>query len=218
MPALTAHLVDNSGGALTSGATVNLSAGGSTGGITRYSAATVTLDTSLNAVNDAPNVVGGAAVTLAAINEDNTNPPGDTVTNLFASHFSDADDNVGVPSVDNFSGIAITSNAATAEGVWQYFSGGVWTTLPAVAANNAFLVAAADSLRFVPALEFQRSRAIIDRASGRGRQRRQRGRHWHHRRFDHDRRPDSLQRILTLGQAINSSTTLRATSPVRCRR
>lgn len=156
VPALTVRLVDDSGGALTSGNTVNLSVGGSTGGTTRYSAATATVDTSINAVNDAPNVINGAAVTLTpAINEDNFAPAGQTINALFLSHFSDADDTVGVPSVDGFSGVAITANAATAaQGVWQYFTGGVWTDLPAVTAGTAFLIAAADSLRFVPALNF----------------------------------------------------------------
>ena len=48
------RLVDNSSGALTDGATVNISGGLATGGTTRYSAGSVTLSGTITAVNDAP--------------------------------------------------------------------------------------------------------------------------------------------------------------------
>jgi hypothetical protein len=155
-PTLTAHLIETGGPAITNGGTVDINPAPPTTGVNAvYTSAAAVLSQAITAVNDAPHVINGTAVTLAAIDEDNTSPAGDTVTNLFASHFSDPDDAVGVPSVDTFSGIAITANAATgAEGVWQYFTGGVWTALPMVATDNAFLVAAADSLRFVPAANF----------------------------------------------------------------
>jgi hypothetical protein len=50
-PTLTVHLVDASGGALTDGATADLS---TTGGTTPYSSGIVVLDEQVNAVNDAP--------------------------------------------------------------------------------------------------------------------------------------------------------------------
>jgi peptidase M10/serralysin-like protein/cadherin-like protein/Big-like domain-containing protein/hemolysin type calcium-binding protein len=53
-PTLTVHLVDSSGGAVTDHGLVNLSGGGATGGITRYSAGIVDLGGSITAVNDAP--------------------------------------------------------------------------------------------------------------------------------------------------------------------
>ncbi len=160
-PTLTAHLVE-SGAAFANGADVNLT--GATGGTTRYSAATVTLDTSINAVNDAPNVINGTAATLAAIDEDSTNPAGNSVTNLFSTHFSDADDTVaGGSTADDLAGIAITGNAAAAEGAWQYRDGvgGPWTALPSVSAASAFLLALNAELRFVPAANYNGAAPLL---------------------------------------------------------
>ncbi|MGR4865241.1 M10 family metallopeptidase C-terminal domain-containing protein [Caulobacter sp. LARHSG274] len=151
-PTLTAHLVDASGGALTNGAVVNVT---TSGGSTRYSVGTVVLDHTVTAVNDAPVTVGGAAVALTTILEDAANPAGQTVSALFASHFSDSKDQVsGGSSADALTGVAITANTATAaEGTWQYFSG-AWQDIPAVATNNAFILDAATLVRFLPAADF----------------------------------------------------------------
>ena len=68
-PTLTVHLVDSSGAAITDHALVNLSGGGATGGITRYSSGIVDLGGSITAVNDPPvNSVPGTQT----INEDAT--------------------------------------------------------------------------------------------------------------------------------------------------
>ena len=97
---------------------------------------------------DAPTIVGPPTVALANIVEDATNPAGATVSALFGPKFADGDG-------DTLAGVAITANSATAaDGVWQYFSGGVWTNLPAVSTGSALLVASADLLRFVPAHDF----------------------------------------------------------------
>ncbi|HVQ07464.1 MAG TPA: Ig-like domain-containing protein [Allosphingosinicella sp.] len=88
-PDLVVHLVDSSGAAITNGATVNLT--GATGGITRYSSATVALSESVTAVNDAPvNTVGGTltvaedsvatAVTGISISDVDANPATDVFT------------------------------------------------------------------------------------------------------------------------------------------
>jgi len=61
-PTLEAYLIDNSGGALTTGATLNVT---SNGGQTRISDDTVALSTSITAVNDAP-VVPATATTVGA--------------------------------------------------------------------------------------------------------------------------------------------------------
>ncbi len=53
-PTLTVHLVDSSGGPFLNGDDVNLSGGGATGGITRYSTGTVVLSQDVTPVNDAP--------------------------------------------------------------------------------------------------------------------------------------------------------------------
>jgi hypothetical protein len=82
------------------------------------------------AVNDAPTVINGTTSTLAAIDEDNTTSAGDTVTNLFGSHFSDAADDqsgngVGGSSPNTLAGVAVTNNATTAaEGSWEWSTNG----------------------------------------------------------------------------------------------
>jgi VCBS repeat-containing protein len=151
-PTLTAHLVDNSGGALSNFAHVDVT---TTGGSTPYSTGTVVLDHAVTAVNDAPVTVGGAAVTLTTILEDAGNPAGQTISALFASHFSDAADQVtGGSTANAFTGVAITANTATAaDGTWQYFSG-TWQDIPAVATSNAFILAAGTLVRFLPAADF----------------------------------------------------------------
>ncbi|PWC49912.1 hypothetical protein [Azospirillum sp. TSA6c] len=151
-PALTVRLVDNSLGAITSGEHVTATAGG---GTSRFSAGTITLTGSVDAVNDAP-VATGTAATLPAIAEDTADPAGATVTSLFGSLFSDAADAVvGGSSANGFAGIAIVGNAATAtEGVWQYWTGTAWAAVGTVSEGSALVVAAADRLRFVPAADW----------------------------------------------------------------
>ena len=152
-PTLTVKLIDASGGALTNGATVNVT---TSGGSTPYSVGTVVLDHSVTAINDAPVTTGGAAVALTTIGEDSAPGAGQTVSALFASHFTDAKDQVsGGSSANAFTGVAVTSNTATgAQGVYQYFSGGVWQDLPAVSASSAFVLDASTLVRFVPAADY----------------------------------------------------------------
>ncbi len=111
-------------------------------------AATQTTSVTVAGQNDAPTVIGGTTVTLTAVVEDSANPAGDTVANLFGSHFSDVDGN-------SFAGIMIgLNNSNGSQGVWQVFTGGVWTTLPALSPSNTYLISASDSLRFLPAANF----------------------------------------------------------------
>ncbi len=150
-PALTAVLVDNSGGALTNGGHIDVT---TRGGTTAYSTNTVVLSQpDITAVNDAPTVINGGTTTLLAVSEDTTNPAGATVNSLFGSHFADAADNVsGGSSPNTFAGIMIgIDNSNGSQGSWQVFTGGVWIDLPALTPTDTYLVAAGDSLRFVPA-------------------------------------------------------------------
>jgi Bacterial Ig-like domain/Passenger-associated-transport-repeat/Bacterial Ig domain len=125
-------------------------------------------------VNDAPTVTGGTVATLAAVNEDTVNPSGDTVSNLFGTHFSDTTDQVANgSSANHFAGVAVTDNAATAaEGVWQYSTDGShWTAVGTVTAGAALLLDTAADLRFVPAANFNGSAPaltahLIDDSSG----------------------------------------------------
>jgi VCBS repeat-containing protein len=152
-PALTVKLVDASGGALTSGAVVNTT---TSGGSTPYSAATVALSHTVTAVNDAPTVTGGSAVSLTTIGEDSAPGAGQTISSLFTGHFSDAKDQVaGGSSANALAGVGVTGNAATAaQGVYQYFEGGTWHDLPAVSTASAFVLDASTLVRFVPAADY----------------------------------------------------------------
>jgi Ca2+-binding RTX toxin-like protein len=154
-PTLTVKLVDASGGALTNGAVVNTT---TSGGSTPYSTGTVVLSHAVTAVNDAPTVTGGSAVSLTSIGEDSAPGAGQTISSLFSSHFSDAKDQVaggGGSSADAFTGVAVTANAATAaQGVYQYFDAGTWHDLPAVSTAAAFVLDASTLVRFVPAADY----------------------------------------------------------------
>jgi Ca2+-binding RTX toxin-like protein len=152
-PTLTVALIDSSAGALTNGSHIDVT---TSGGTTPYSSGTVVLDHAVTAVNDAPTVINGTTTTLTAVNEDVTNPAGATVSSLFGSHFSDAADTVsGGSSANSFAGIMIgINNSNASQGHWQVFSGGSWFDLPALSPTNTYLVSASDSLRFVPAANY----------------------------------------------------------------
>ncbi|WP_454017378.1 hypothetical protein [Azospirillum sp. Marseille-Q6669] len=148
-PALTVRLVEDGGAPLITGNRVDLTGG--VGGSTIYSAGTIALTGTVIPVNDAP-VVTGATATLPAIAEDTANPSGATVSSLFAHLFSDAADTVsGGSAANGFAGIAIVGNAATTQGVWQYWTGTGWAAVGAASDGNALLLAANTALRFVPA-------------------------------------------------------------------
>ncbi|NUB18323.1 hypothetical protein GBZ26_03655, partial [Azospirillum formosense] len=148
-PALTVRLVEDGGAPLVAGARVDLTAG--VGGSTAYSAGTIALTGTVTPVNNAP-VATGTTTVLPAIPEDTANPAGATVTNLFGHLFSDATDAVsGGSAANGFAGIAIVGNAATTQGVWQYWTGTAWAAVGAASDGNALLLSANTALRFVPA-------------------------------------------------------------------
>ncbi|SMF51741.1 hypothetical protein SAMN02982917_2848 [Azospirillum oryzae] len=151
-PALTVRMVDDSLGAFASGGRVTETTGG---GTSRFSAGTIALAGTVDAVNDAP-VATGTAATLPDIAEDTADPAGATVTSLFGGLFSDAADAVvGGSSANGLAGIAIVGNAATAaQGVWQYWTGTAWAAVGAVSEGSALVVAGADRLRFVPTADW----------------------------------------------------------------
>lgn len=89
---------------------------------------------------------------LAAITEGSSNPPGDTVSNLFSSSFSDTDG-------DKLLGVAIINNAAKAsEGAWEYSNnGGVnWTAIATSGLNraDALYLENNSKIRFTPATSY----------------------------------------------------------------
>ena len=148
-PTLTVRLVDDSDGAITAGSTANTT---TNGGSTVYSTGTVVLSHTVTAVNDAPVTINGAAVTLTTVVEDSAPGAGETVTSLFASHFSDAKDGAGANSL---AGIAVTSNTASAaQGLYQYFDGSTWVDFPAVSSSSALVLDIDTLVRFVPAADY----------------------------------------------------------------
>ncbi|MBO9557897.1 MAG: M10 family metallopeptidase C-terminal domain-containing protein [Caulobacter sp.] len=142
-PSLTVALIDNSAGAVTTGQTGDLS---TVGGSTPYSAA-MTLNIVVTPTNDAPIASGSA--TLNSITEDLTNYVGVTVGSLFGGNISD-------PDGDGLGGVAVTGDAASTEGVWQYSStgGATWNTITSPSESSALLLATTARLRFVPAANF----------------------------------------------------------------
>ena len=114
----------------------------------------------INAINDAPVVIGDGTETATATNEDMPGT-GQTIQALFAGQYSDAADNQipngGASSPGQFSGVAVTANGSSgATGQWQYFSGGVWTDIGAVsdAAAKLFGEPFATLFRFNPAADY----------------------------------------------------------------
>ena len=88
---LSANVIE-SGQSITSGATVDLTVTGATGGTSHISSGTIALSETINAVNDAP--VASGSATLGTIDEDTASPAGATVNSLFGGNFSDTADQV----------------------------------------------------------------------------------------------------------------------------
>ncbi len=98
-------------------------------------------------VNHAP-TLAGTAPSLISITEDvaSASNTGSLVSSIMAGRVADVDTaKAGL-------GMALTSLATGAGGTWQYSTDGgtSWIAIPAVAANNAFLLASTDRIRFVP--------------------------------------------------------------------
>ncbi len=123
----------------TAGAQFNSTA---SGGATAFSSAsaTATLNISAASGHQAPAWNGsGAALTPVAPNA--TNPPGDTVADVFGPFFADP----GTPV-----GIAVTGLSGTGNGTWQYFNGTQWTMFAMPSVGKAVLLTATEKIRFVP--------------------------------------------------------------------
>ncbi|HEV7317198.1 MAG TPA: cadherin-like domain-containing protein [Ensifer sp.] len=130
------------------------------GGITRYSADTIVLSTSVTNVNDRPSIGAG---TLSPVLEDTASPPGATVGTLFSGGYSDATDNQtanhGGNAATAFGGIAIVGNASDAatEGRWEYSinAGASWAQVSGSLSDASALLLPTDALlRFLPVANF----------------------------------------------------------------
>ncbi len=111
---------------------------------------------SVTAVNDAPVVINGGFVATGIIFEDTPQVNGFTVATLYGGNFSDATDQVtGGSSANTLAGIIVTGNPSSANGIWQYFNGAIWVSIPTgMTAATGFAIAATTAVRFNPTLNF----------------------------------------------------------------
>ncbi|MCK6771303.1 Ig-like domain-containing protein (plasmid) [Enterobacter roggenkampii] len=139
-------------GSLTSGQTVSTATNGSS---SRYSAAMVTLSTSVTNVNDRPTI----SATPLTMHEDT--PVGKTLTSILGSYSDAADNQTGIAGGGNASGaigyVAIVGNTTDASlGHWEYSTNGTtWTALgTSYSETNALVLLASTQLRFVPLADY----------------------------------------------------------------
>ncbi|MDH5191905.1 MAG: DUF4347 domain-containing protein, partial [Gammaproteobacteria bacterium] len=115
----------------------------SNGGTTAFSTAEDTASITVTAVNDAPVLDNSGSPTLTTITEDDTNNSGDLVSAIVGATITDVDTGA-------VEGIAVTG-LTSGNGIWEYKIGaGAWTAVGTVNATSSLLLAATDSLRFVP--------------------------------------------------------------------
>ncbi|CAN0040163.1 unnamed protein product, partial [Phaeothamnion confervicola] len=134
------------------GGTANVTTIG-TGGTTAFSLVQNTVSVAATAVNDAPGLSG--SLTLASVNEDATNPPGASITQLLSSSgVTLQDPDTGA----SLGGLAIVSNPAdpATVGAWQYSTDGTnWYAIGAVSGESgAVALSASTQLRFVPVADY----------------------------------------------------------------
>ena len=110
--------------------------------------AQATVNITVLPVNDAPVYDTSGITTLTPVNENDTDPTGNTIEELIDSAGGDriTDEDVGATE-----GIALTF-VDTSNGSWEYRadSGSAWTSVPAVGPNNALLLGANSEIRFIP--------------------------------------------------------------------
>ena len=96
--------------------------------------------------NDSPDI---SSASLAGVPEDSLNPPGATVSSLFASTLIDEDTGASL------AGIAVTGSTSNSAGQWQYSSDGInWTFMGPASVPFAVAVSANDYVRFLPTADF----------------------------------------------------------------
>ncbi|HEX8194279.1 MAG TPA: FG-GAP-like repeat-containing protein [Allosphingosinicella sp.] len=124
--------------------TLTINDNGATGGGSLTASDTATIF--ITGTPDKP-VVTDSTLFLADIQVGDPAPAGQTVSALVAPAFSD-------PDGDTLAGIAVTGNAESGQGTWQYFNGTVWVAVAAPTASDALVLAAGTALRFLPAAGF----------------------------------------------------------------
>jgi hypothetical protein len=116
----------------------------------------------VDAVNDAPVVIGDGTADAAEIAED-TPGSGQTINSLFAGQYSDAADaqfaagNPAGSSSGSFAGVAVVANGSSgATGQWQYYnsSTSTWVDVGSRSTASALLIGSGTLVRFNPAPEY----------------------------------------------------------------
>jgi uncharacterized delta-60 repeat protein/CSLREA domain-containing protein len=118
------------------------------GGAADATAATATL--AATAVNDAPVLVGGGALSFTPVSEDAVGNAGQSVASLIASLGGDPITDVDAGALE---GIAITSATWSDDNGWFEYSldaGGNWSRIISPGVSTALLLRADDLIRFVP--------------------------------------------------------------------
>ena len=131
------------------------------GGATAYSIATETATLPIIAMNDAPVLDTSLSPTFTAVNEDTTNPTGNTIQSLLT----------GVSDVDlgALRGLALTRAMGASTGKWQYTlnGGAAWIDVGTLSASSALLLPSNGTqsrLRYVPKANFYGSVQVAFRA------------------------------------------------------
>jgi subtilisin-like proprotein convertase family protein len=140
------------------GTTADLSAAGTTGGGTAFSAQLDQFFVQVLSANDRPVVDKGFKPLLTPVAPGDTNPPGNTIAALLGSSVTDADP--GDPR-----GIAIVGAKSTT-GRWEYRLNGTgpWNPVGAVTLKTALPLRATDEVRFVPSPGFTGTAGFTYRA------------------------------------------------------
>lgn len=116
--------------------------------INTFSSLTATAQITVTPVNDAPVLDTTATLRLTDINEDDTNPAGDTVASILAAAGGDRITDVDQNAVE---GIAVTGADFT-NGIWQFSTdnGAVWQNVVNPSSSNAVVLNLNARIRFVP--------------------------------------------------------------------
>ncbi|HEY1961534.1 MAG TPA: VCBS repeat-containing protein, partial [Rhizomicrobium sp.] len=135
---------------------LDLVAGGSNGGVSslyyfQNNMPLPNLLVQVTPVNDAP-VVATSSVSVGNMFEDGS-PNAAPVSTIVTSAFSDPDGNSS--STGMLGGIAITGNAESGQGTWQYFDGSGWQNVgTSISDSSALVLLPSTLLRFVPSANF----------------------------------------------------------------
>ena len=125
---------------------------------------TTTVNITVDPVNDAPTRSDANPVVLSAIDEDTTEPVGETIGNLVSAKFRDTKDDQaahGGSDSNAFYGVVVVgmTDESITKGVWQYSddNGNTWTTIPAVSAASGLVLKADAKVRFLPKADWNGS-------------------------------------------------------------